>query len=112
MAIAETRGLATDQAAARAKPSRARWLVILVPYLWLLILFLIPFVIVIKISLSATAVAQPPYEPTFDLPAGLAGIIDGIKQFSLDNYEFLTEDALYIRAYLSSLEIAVLSTFL
>ena len=57
------------------------------PYLWLLVFFLIPFVIVIKISLSATAVAQPPYEPTFDLAAGLAGILDGIRQFALDNYQ-------------------------
>src|SRR5579871_3392476 len=95
-----------------AGPPRARWLVVLAPYLWLLVFFLIPFAIVIKISLSATAVAQPPYEPNFDLAAGLAAILGKIRQFSLDNYEFLTTDALYIRAYLSSIEIAVLSTFL
>ena len=112
MAVAEASATPATTAAPPAKASRARWLVVLVPYLWLLILFLIPFVIVIKISLSATAVAQPPYEPTFDLAAGLAAILDKIRQFSLDNYQFLTEDALYIRAYLSSLEIAVLSTFL
>src|SRR5882672_4442493 len=99
MAVAEASATPAVAAAPSAKASPARWLVVLIPYLWLLIFFLIPFVIVIKISLSATAVSQPPYEPTFDLAAGLAGVIDKIKQFSLDNYEFLTEDALYLRAY-------------
>ena len=112
MAVAEAGATPAIVAAAPAKASRARWFVVLVPYLWLLVFFLIPFVIVVKISLSATAVSQPPYEPTFDLAAGLAGILDKVRQFAFDNYTFLTEDALYIRAYLSSLEIAVLSTFL
>ena len=57
MAIAEASAAAT-LSAAPAKPSRARWLVILVPYLWLLVFFLVPFIIVIKISLSAAAVAM------------------------------------------------------
>ena len=43
---------------------------ILVPYLWLLALFLVPFGIVFKISLSDTALAIPPYLPTLDLSAG------------------------------------------
>ena len=45
----------------------ARALVVLVPYLWLAIFFLAPFVIVLKISLSQTALAQPPYVPVLDL---------------------------------------------
>ena len=56
-----------------APRSRARWLVIAVPYLWLLVLFLVPFIIVLKISFSTTAVAQPPYVPTFDLGRGCPG---------------------------------------
>ena len=36
-------------------------IVILVPYAWLLVFFLIPFFIVFKISLSTTAIAMPPY---------------------------------------------------
>jgi putrescine transport system permease protein len=99
-------------AAPPAKQWRAQWLVILVPYLWLLIFFLIPFAIVIKISVSTAAVSQPPYQPAFDFAGGLASVLDKIRQFSLDNYQFLTTDALYLRAYLSSLEIAVLSTIL
>jgi len=90
----------------------ARWLVVAVPYLWLLVLFLVPFIIVVKISLSQTAVAQPPYTPVFDLSAGLQGLIDAVRELSFDNYVWLTEDALYLRAYLSSLWIAVVSTAL
>ena len=40
--------------------SRLRWLVVAIPYLWLIVLFLAPFLIVVKISLSATAIAMPP----------------------------------------------------
>ena len=111
IADAEQNGRAAAPAPA-ARPSLARWLVVLVPYAWLLILFLIPFVIVIKISLSQTAVAQPPYVPVFDLSAGWQGMIDAVRELTVDNYVWLTEDALYLRAYLSSLWIALLSTVL
>jgi putrescine transport system permease protein len=87
-------------------------LVILIPYAWLLFFFLIPFFIVFRISLSTTAIAQPPYEPAFVLADGLTGILDKISQFSIDNYIWLTEDALYINAYLSSLWIAGVSTLI
>ena len=90
----------------------ARWLVVLIPYAWLVVLFLVPFLIVFKISFSTTAVAQPPYVPVFDLTAGLSGLIDKARQFTVANYLWLTEDALYVRAYLSSMWIAAVSTFL
>jgi putrescine transport system permease protein len=94
------------------KPSPARWLVVAIPYLWLLLLFLVPFLIVIKISLSLTAVAQPPYTPVFDLAGGISGLVEAFREFTAENYLWLTEDALYIRAYLSSIEIALVSTAL
>ena len=51
-----------------ARPGRlVDRLVIVVPYLWLLFFFLVPFLIVFKISLSQTAIAMPPYTPVFDL---------------------------------------------
>ena len=87
-------------------------LVIIIPYAWLLFFFLIPFFIVIRISLSETATAMPPYLPVFDLASGVSGFIDNVKQFSFDNYVWLTEDALYAKAYGSSLWIAAISTFL
>jgi putrescine transport system permease protein len=85
-------------------------LVIIIPYAWLLFFFLIPFFIVSRISLSQTAVAMPPYLPVFDLADGLSGIFAGIREFSIDNYLWLTQDALYINAYGASLWIAGVST--
>ncbi|WP_439273587.1 ABC transporter permease subunit [Pseudochrobactrum sp. HB0163] len=86
--------------------------VIAVPYIWLGLFFLIPFFIVFKISLSEVAMAIPAYDPRFFWSDGLAGIWQKIQQFSVDNYIWLTEDSLYYKAYLSSLWIALVSTFL
>ncbi len=82
------------------------------PYIWLLIFFLAPFAIVAKISFSEIAVAMPPYLPTFDLAEGVSALWQDIRKFSFENYLFLTEDSLYWKAYLSSLQIAVISTLL
>jgi putrescine transport system permease protein len=92
--------------------SVASRLVIAVPYFWLLIFFLIPFIIVFKISLSEVAMSIPPYAPAFDLSAGWQGLKDSFGQFSWDNYVWLVEDPLYYKAYLSSLLIAAVSTVL
>jgi putrescine transport system permease protein len=95
-----------------SRQSAWRWLVVIIPYAWLLLLFLIPFAIVFKISLSTSATAIPPYEPVFNLSEGIASVFESAKQLTIDNYIWLTEDALYTRAYLSSLWIALVSTFL
>lgn len=87
-------------------------LVIVVPYVWLLVFFLIPFVIVFKISLSEVAMAIPPYTPAFNLSSGLAGLRESLSQLSWDNYIWLTQDPLYFKAYVSSVVIAAISTFL
>ena len=92
--------------------SVASRLVIAVPYFWLLIFFLIPFIIVFKISLSEVAMSIPPYAPAFDLSAGWQGLKDSFGQFSWDNYVWLVEDPLYYKAYMSSLLIAAVSTVL
>ncbi len=89
-----------------------RLFLIAVPYLWLLALFLVPFVIVVKISLSDTALAIPPYVPTLDLSAGWEGLKSYFSQLDFENFIFLTEDELYWRAYLSSLRIAAFSTII
>lgn len=87
-------------------------IVILVPYLWLLVFFLIPFFIVFKISLSQTAIAIPPYTPAFKPGEGIEGLLAGMREFSFENYLWLTEDALYFNAYVTSLFIAAVSTLL
>lgn len=89
-----------------------RLVLIAVPYLWLLALFLIPFLIVLKISLSDTALAIPPYTPTLDLGAGWAGVKAFFTGLDFENFWFLTTDELYWKAYLSSLQIALLSTIM
>jgi putrescine transport system permease protein len=80
-----------------------------IPFLWLLLLFLAPFVIVVKISLSETAIAQPPYLPVFN---SLADIPAKVRDLSADNYVWLFHNALYWKAYLSSLWIAGVSAVL
>ena len=87
-----------------------RLFLISVPYLWLLALFLIPFVIVLKISLSDTALAIPPYTPQLDLTTGWEGIKSFFGALDFENFVWLTEDDLYWKAYVSSLQIAVFST--
>lgn len=84
----------------------------LVPALWLVALFLVPFLIVLKISLSQTAIAQPPYVPVLDLAAGWQGLRDFIAGLSLDSYAMLLSDNLYLESYLRSLETALLSTLM
>ncbi len=86
----------------------AAGLVPAVPYLWLGVFFLVPFLIVLKISLSDPAVAQPPYKPVFDW----SDIIGFFSQLDLENFETLVGDDLYFRATLSSVRIAALSTLL
>jgi putrescine transport system permease protein len=108
MAAADTTA-STEGARGR---SWKRWLVLAVPYAWLLVLFFVPFLIVVKISFSTSVLAQPPYFPTFHPGAGLAALWDEAKKFTLDNYTYLTTDSLYWKAYLSSLWIAIASTVL
>ena len=101
--------MAVTEAELSSKPNPARWLVVLVPYVWLLLFFLAPFLIILKISLSDTAIAMPPYTPVFDGFASFGTFLSGLD---FDNYVFLTEDPLYMDAYLSSLRIAIISTIL
>jgi putrescine transport system permease protein len=95
--------------------SRGGWgrrLVILVPYAWLTVFFLVPFLIVLKISLSQTAIAQPPYTPVLDFSQGLEGLRQFVGGLSLDNYRFIGTDWLYLASYLKSLEVAAVSTLI
>jgi putrescine transport system permease protein len=83
---------------------------VLLPYLWLVIFFLAPFVIVLKISLSQTALAQPPYVPLFHAAAGWAGLMDFVSQLSADSFRLLSSDSIYLLSYLKSLQVAAIST--
>ena len=80
------------------------------PYVWMALFFLVPFGFVLKIALSQTAIAQPPYVSTFTIAAGWDAFKSALSQFSLDNFKLLTSDDLYILSYARSLLVAIVST--
>ena len=89
---------------------RRQWLrtAVLFPYFWLLLFFLAPFAIILKISLADPVVALPPFTPLLDWAA------EGWQRIhvTLDNYLFLFEDRYYAIIYLSSIKLAAISTLL
>lgn len=89
-----------------------RLLLIAVPYAWLGLFFLVPFLIVFKIALSDSALSIPPYTPTLDLAGGWTSIKEFFQGLDFENFVFLTEDSLYWKSYLGSLKIALISTVL
>ena len=82
-----------------------RHVVIGIPFLWLFLFFLLPFIIVLKISFAEADVAIPPYTEIYTWVDNTLQVV-----LNLGNYIFLTEDALYLAAYLGSLKIAFFST--
>ena len=80
------------------------------PYLWMVLFFLVPFGFVLKISLSQTAIAQPPYLPVFDPAQGFPAIKAALAELSLDNFRLLVSDNLYVFSFSRSLVVAVVST--
>ena len=86
-----------------------RALIIAVPTLWLLLFFLVPFLVVVKISLSEALLAMPPYAPLLDWDGGEGRLL---LRFNLGNYFYLWQDNLYLSAYLSSVKIAFIATLI
>ena len=95
------------------KRLRQSWLlkprsgVIAIPYVWLLLFFLVPFIIVLKISFAETEIAIPPYTDLVTFDDNRLTI-----DLNLGNYAYLFSDDLYLSAYLSSIRIALVSTLL
>jgi putrescine transport system permease protein len=94
------------------KRSLAQKLLVALPYAWLLAFFLVPFLIVLKISFSQSAIALPPHTPLFHLAAGWRSIEHFFAGLSFDNYRRLGADPLYVLSYVKSLEISAFSTLL
>lgn len=82
-------------------------MVIGVPFIWLFLFFMLPFFIVLKISFAEADVAIPPYTEIYTYLEGKVQLV-----LNLANYGLLTEDELYIAAYLGSLKVAFFSTLL
>jgi putrescine transport system permease protein len=89
------------------RPAR---LAAIAPYLWMALFFLVPFLFVLKISLSQTAIAQPPYTPVFDVAEGWEALKAAFAALSFDNFRLLASDDLYVLSYLRSLTVAAIST--
>jgi putrescine transport system permease protein len=87
---------------------RGKGLVVALPYLWLLLFFLAPFAMVLKISFAEFMIAQPPYTPLLEWVDGAYLKIT----LAFTGYQYLFEDPLYLTAYASSLKIAAVSTVL
>jgi len=89
---------------------RNRWLrrAVILPYFWLLLFFLAPFLIILKISIADPVIAQPPFTALIEWGAdGFRGI-----RATFENYLFLFEDGYYAIIYLSSLKMAAIGTLL
>ncbi|WP_298254147.1 ABC transporter permease subunit [Bradyrhizobium sp.] len=95
---------------AEANFTRPARLAAIAPYVWMALFFLVPFLFVLKISLSQTAIAQPPYTPVFSLDEGWEAIKTAFAALSLDNFRLLVSDDLYVLSYLRSLAVAGVST--
>ena len=85
-----------------ASDSRWQKITVALPYLWLLLFFLAPFLIVFQISFSDPVIGQPPFTPTMDN--------DGNWLATLDNYRFLLSDKLYGLSYFKSVLTAAIAT--
>jgi putrescine transport system permease protein len=82
-------------------------MVIAIPYLWLLVFFLIPFLIVLKISFAEfLPLGRPPYAPVF------TWVEEGALQVKLwiTSFAFLLNEPLYVSSYVYSLKVALIST--
>ena len=90
--------------------SASAWqsIIVAIPFVWLLIFFLIPFFIVLKISFAEYILASPPFSKLFQIAETGAMYMTLI----FDNFLYLWEDDLYLRTYINSLEISVTSTIL
>lgn len=87
-----------------------KWIIILPPSVWLVLFFVIPFLLVLRLSLSDAALARPPYAPHFDISAGWEGFRAFLAGLDFDNYGRVLGDSLYISAYLNSVKIATIAT--
>lgn len=91
----------------KVSPALGRRLVIGVPFIWLALFFLLPFAMVLKISFASAEVAIPPYSELWQYLDQRLQVV-----LNLGNYLLLSEDELYLSAYLGSLKIAALSTLM
>ncbi len=98
---------------AKERTDWTRWLPVAIPYAWSFFFFLLPFVIVLRISFSNYELAQPPFSPVFNIfGESLSQTLAHFGEFTTESYRRVFSDSLYVRSYLSSVWIAIVSTIL
>jgi putrescine transport system permease protein len=101
--------MSVSNSANRFRQKIVRLLIIAPPYVWMIVFFLLPFLFVLKISFSEAVVASPPFAPLVDYNSENGTLNATLRLF---NYHYLISDGLYLKAYLTSLKIASISTVL
>lgn len=93
---------------AKAAQSKWRSIIILLPFVWLLLFFLLPFLIVAKISVAELEISSPPFTSMIQwTDSGIMTI-----RLVFDNFIYILTDSLYYSTYINSLKISVSSTLL
>ena len=107
MAHSQLRGPDTMMVS-RLLSAHSQKLIIAVPWFWLALFFVLPFLFILKISLSEPQLAMPPYQDW------VREFEDGLLTITLNfgNYVLLLEDDLYFDALLGSLSVASVSTLI
>ena len=77
-----------------------------IPFAWLLLFFLTPFFIVLKISVAEPLIASPPFSALLEWGEGFFPTLST----TINNYSYLWEDPLYVNTYFNSLQIALTCT--
>lgn len=86
----------------------SRKVIIGIPYLWLTLFFLLPFLIIFRISFTEAEIASPPFSNL------LEWVESGLLQITLNfqNYLDIWQESIYVSAYLNSLKVAAIATSL
>jgi putrescine transport system permease protein len=89
---------------------QANWqlIIVAVPFIWLLLFFLLPFFIVAKISVAELAIKSPPFTDMIEWAEG--GVLT--IRIVFDNFAYILSDNLYVDTYANSLKISITSTFI
>ncbi|MFD1381858.1 ABC transporter permease [Rhodanobacter aciditrophus] len=88
-----------------------RWVLIGIPYGWLLLFFIAPLFIILGISLSDPAFSIPPYTPILEVQRGLEGVWQYLSELDVENFITVFQDRVYFASYLNSLEMAAITVF-
>jgi putrescine transport system permease protein len=86
--------------------------ILLIPFLWLALFFLVPLAIVLRLAFSESAQARPPYRPVFSWTEEWSVSLEKVKSLGFVNFDAMLQETLYLDAFLSSVGLAAAGTAL